>query len=333
MPADAPRLVALQALAFGVEPTVPFLAPGVMHWKYWERREDWTAPRSFVIERTERLVAHAAVWPARLPDGGSDCQGAHIIDWAADPTVPGAGIAMLQRICKMFDFIYAIGGTRTARAVVPAFGFREVGRSWRAGRPIRPLRQAMASLDDRRKAAPRLARNLFWSKWPASRADRRWSCQRMADGDVPALPSLDTYLARPPGFFKYLSLCPASVSHPYRVHDGRRWRGFFLLVIVRHQARVALWLDEATREDVRIAYLLAQKAAFAYPNVYEVSTMSTSQLVAEAAVDAGLRIRQIAPVHLLPRLGFAPDRLLERQLQITDSDAAFLDDGGAEFLC
>jgi hypothetical protein len=322
----------LLARAFGVLPTTPFLSPEVMRWKYWDTRQDWAEPRSFLLERGDRLIAHAGVWPAHLVVGGENCRGAQMIDWAADSSTPGAGLAMLQRIARMFDFVYAIGGSPSARAVVPSAGFREIGRSWRAARPIRPWRMALGA--PRQRATPaRLLRNLAWSTFPMRIGVGRWHYERAAVDELPGIADLAGYIPRTPEFFLYLSRCPASQCVAYRVLDRGRPRGAFLLTLVRHQARLAAWLDDPTPPLMQIVYVLAQRAAREHRGVYELSTTGTTESSASASTAAGLRIRRTAPVHLLSRRGLWTEASPGIEFQVTDSDAVFLDDGGVQFLC
>src|SRR5882724_571783 len=136
-PADLERLVALLAPAFTVSSRAPFLSAPLMRWKYWDAREDWTAPRSYVVEHEGRLLAHTGIWPCVVPVEGLARRGVHMLDWAADPMGLGAGTRLLQHMTGLFDFVYAIGGEQKARAIFPLLGFREVAQSWKAARPIR----------------------------------------------------------------------------------------------------------------------------------------------------------------------------------------------------
>ncbi len=68
-PDDSARLTALFAEAFDCPPDSSLFNPALMAWKYWDHREDWTEPRSYVLERDGRIIAHAGLWPAKFGDG------------------------------------------------------------------------------------------------------------------------------------------------------------------------------------------------------------------------------------------------------------------------
>ena len=93
-----------------------------------------------------------------------------MIDWCAAKGSPGTGLALVQKLAAMFDFMYSIGGSDQTRKVLPAFGFVEVTKAWTAARPLRPLRQILTHQTVNWKLAPRLARNCLWSKSPAADA-------------------------------------------------------------------------------------------------------------------------------------------------------------------
>ena len=125
--------------AFNTGDDAPFLDPSVMAWKYWDRRDDWQGPRAYVLERDGVIVAHAGIYPLTIDM--RRVRGAQMIDWASAKESPGAGLALLQKLDAMFDFIYSIGGSEMTRKLLPAFGFVEYARQWKGARPLRPLQQ------------------------------------------------------------------------------------------------------------------------------------------------------------------------------------------------
>ena len=124
-PEDLEPLVALLSQAFTVSSRAPFLSAPLMRWKYWDAREDWTAPRSYVVEHEGRLLAHTGIWPCVVPVGGGLARrGVHLFDWAADPAGLGAGSRLLQHMTGLFDFVYGSGGEKKARAIFPLLGLK-----------------------------------------------------------------------------------------------------------------------------------------------------------------------------------------------------------------
>ena len=104
-----------------------------MAWKYWDRRDDWEGPRAYVLERNGIVVAHAGIYP--LTFGAGEVRGVQMIDWASAEDSPGAGLALLQKLCTMFDFIYSIGGSAMTCKILPALGSIEYSRQWKGASP------------------------------------------------------------------------------------------------------------------------------------------------------------------------------------------------------
>src|SRR3984893_13934269 len=168
---------------FNTSQDSPFLDPSVMAWKYWDRRDDWEGPRSFVLERNDVIVAHVGIYP--LTFGTGEVRGVHMIDWASAKDCPGAGLALVRKLNTMFDFIYAIGGSEMTRKVLPAFGFVEYARQWRGARPLRPFQQILKHQYRNWKLAPRLVRNFLWALPNASESvPEGWKAEEIGSGDV-----------------------------------------------------------------------------------------------------------------------------------------------------
>jgi hypothetical protein len=328
-PDDRPRLAAMLSDVFGSPQDSSLLAPNVMAWKYWEPRGDWPDPRSFVIERDGAFTAHVAIWPADF--GPSGPHGVHMIDWGAARGSPGAGMTLVERLARKYDFILAIGGAEMTRKVLPAYGFKEVARTWTAARPLRPLAQALSHQSRNWKLAVRTARNWWWSRTPAAPALAGWTAApvepaRLSTGLAPQ------FFPRPAAFFEYLLRCPAGGFRLYSLARGGQPEGHFLLSLVRGQARLAgLWLRQASEDQYRAGVLLAQRAAHAIADACEFAAKGTEGASRRAALAAGLRPIDSAPVFLLDRKDVFP-KADEFQFQFIDDDGAFLDIGRTDYL-
>jgi len=62
-----------------------FIRPEVLDWKYFQPRSAWKNPRSWIIKSEGQIVAHAGVWPLRIPSSRGIVDCLHAIDWAAAP--------------------------------------------------------------------------------------------------------------------------------------------------------------------------------------------------------------------------------------------------------
>jgi len=330
-PEDSARLTALFAEAFDCPPDSSLFNPALMAWKYWDHREDWTDPRSYVLERDGRIIAHAGLWPAKFGDGQSALRGVQMIDWAAAKDSPGAGLTLVQKFARMFDFIYSIGGSEATRQVLPAFGFVELTRAWTAARPLRPFRQILSHQHVNWKLGPRLVRNWSWSNSPARRASFGWKVSPMKPADISAATNASWFCPRNAGFFEYFLRCPVVKYRLYGIDNESGPQGHFVLGTLRGQARLsALSLRNAGPESLRDAYTLAKQTALGSPDAYESAASGTVGISGDAAVEAGLRMIHTAPVYFLsPNGKFAfPENF---QFQLSDDDAAFLDTGAASF--
>jgi hypothetical protein len=257
-----------------------------------------------------------------------------MIDWASDPCSPGSGVALLQRLCNLFDFIYAIGGSQMTQRVLPTFGFETVAQAWSGARPLRPIRQMLSHpcLDWRSPA--RFARNTLWSMTPLSAQLEGWTV------DVPDLSGTADEAARadsfscaprPNAFFRYMECCPVARITVVQLHKDGRGQGRMALSLLHQQARVVgVWLNHASPENLRAAYGLAQQVARRMRSALEIAATGSTSVSARAADSAGFRIRSYQPVYLLRRKGTLP--ALPFEFQAADNDAAFLSEGRTAFL-
>ena len=247
-----------------------------------------------------------------------------MIDWAADPQVPGAGVSMLQRLARSHDFLYSIGGSKATASILPKLGFRIPAQALTFACPIRPWRQVFQHQDRSLRLPLRLLRNIWWSEIPARRRTPAWTAiERLAQGDqVPAVLTRERCV----GFFEYLEKCPSARFQSFHILERGRKSGFFSLAYIAGQARVAgVWLENPDVSCWRVAFQLAQKAALTYSDASEIVARTTGEASAIAASQAGMRLRGQAPVFLFRRA--STSRLLPLQFQMVDNDEVFLKTG------
>lgn len=250
-----------------------------------------------------------------------------MIDWAADPAAPGAGISLLQRLTKSYDFVYSIGGSAITQSILPKFGFSVVANASVFARPIRPWRQILQHQTKDMRLPLRLARNLWWSKTPAKEPMPEWQAEET--NDAPTFPAL--VREREESFFRYLQQCPSANFLGFRIlHKGRK-SGFFIISIVGGQARLAgSWLENPDEEHWRITFQLARDAALRCTRACELVARSASEASVIAAARAGMRLRGQTPVFLFRRDGSRNQ--LPLQFQMLDDDSAFRKSPGEGFL-
>jgi hypothetical protein len=326
---DEAQIVEFLTRVFAAEPDAPFVNPSLLRWKYWEPRADCPDPRSFVMDRDGLIVAHVGLWPVTAPAGATRERGVQMIDWASDPQAPGAGVSLLQRLTKSYDFVYSIGGSEMTQSILPKFGFHAVAEALTWARPIRPWRQALHHQSRDLRLPLRLARNLRWSWTPARRIPHGWASVESGPDAAEGVGVLAC--ERDASFFEYLRRCPAAPGRTFHiVHDGRI-AGYFALSMAGEQARVAgLWLEDPSAENWRVAFNLAQQAALRHSLASEIVVRCASASSAAAAGPAGMRLRARTPVFLFRRGSGAEGVPL--QFQLCDDDAVFLRGRLAGFL-
>lgn len=316
------------AAAFHVPPTDEMFASSLMHWKFWTPRGDFTDPRSYVMERNGKVVAHAGIWPMTVHTTAGSFRGCHMVDWAADNKAPGVGAAFLQKYSALFDFVYAIAYSEMARKVLTSFGFAEVAENRIGARPLRPVLQARTHQFQGWATPARLVRNAWWSMVPAVAPAPGWSVvegrQDFEGFDRPS----DTVMQghRSKAFLEYLEQCPAMRVSVFELHHNGRRAGRLALTQVRNQVRLAgLWLADPTPENLRTAYALAQVAARRSASGAELLIHAATAEAERVAASAGFRMIRRKPILWLSKNPALPT--IPFSFQMTDSDAIWLTDG------
>jgi hypothetical protein len=314
---DETQIIDFLARIFPLADHATLVDPSLLRWKYWEPRLDCPDPRSFVLERDGRIVAHVGLWPVTVRIGGNRERGVNMIDWSSDPLAPGAGLSLLQRMTRSYDFVYSIGGSEMTQTILPKFGFRTVAQTLSWARPIRPWRQMLHHQSRDLRLPLRLARNIWWSRTPARAIARGWAAVEAGAGAGPDFPA-----ERDDAFFRYLQQCPAARCLTFHILSQSRKVGFFALSILREQTRITgVWLEDPSPENWRTAFHLAQEAALRHTDTSEIIATGATEASARAAGEAGMRLRGSLPVFLFRKSGGTD--AVPLQFQLSDHDAFF----------
>jgi hypothetical protein len=308
---------------FSANHDAPFVAPFLLKWKYWDHRADCTDLRSLVIEKDGRIVAHVGLWPVAVRTGGKSERGVHMIDWAADPQAPGAGVALLQHLTKSYDFVYSIGGSEMTQSILPKFGFRAVREALTWARPIRPWRLMLRHQNKDLRLPLRLARDILWSRWPLQ-LQHGWAAVGPDASGTAGLAALAS--ERDDSFFRYLQQCPVARFLTFHLVNKGEKVGFLALCVMRERTRVAgVWLQDPSPDNWCTAFHLAQRVALEHTNTSELVARCATEASAIAAGSAGMRLRERTPVFLFRKGGGAEPLTL--QFQLCDNDAVFWEGG------
>ena len=313
-----------------------FLAEKHMEWRYWSPRPDWAGSRSFTARRDGAIVAHAAVWPVRVRVPGHVVSAVHVIDWAADPEYPGAGIWLLRQIGAKVPLMIGTGGSEITRHILPVIGFRPHGELYWFARPVRPLGQALTTEERNWRSPARLLRNTFWHLSPRLSRPRGWSASPLAPEEVPERlwpqPSPDTAVtARDTDVYRYFVDSPSARHVVFGLEKSGELVGYFCLAFAPHVARIAdLWLPSTKVEDWCAGFHTAAVVAAREKDVYEVSAWASTALGKEGLCRAGFRLRERSAVSVFGDAMILKGRTLH--VQMLDCDAGFLSGEAASYL-
>jgi hypothetical protein len=320
---DEARLTEFLTRVFPIDAGV--VSSAMLRWKYWTPREDCREPRSFVGERDGYIVAHIGLWPVTVRTGTKAERGVHFMDWAADRHVPLAGSTLLMSVAKSYDFAYGMGGEEVTRAILPKLGFRPVAEARTWARPIRPWRQMLRHQNKDWQLPLRFVRNFWWSRIPLRPVLREWAVDAATKEGFAIVAA-----ERDESFFRYLQQCPQSTCLTFNIVNKGRVVGFFALLVIGEQARVAgMWLESASPETWRIAFHLAEKAALQHTGASEIVARGTTEASVIGAQQAGMRQREKIPLVLFRKDG--SELLPPLQFQLCDSDALFITSGQSTF--
>jgi hypothetical protein len=125
---DLPALSKFLVRAYKFEPSDFHFDPRLLKRKYLHPRAGWLGSRSYLFERSGKIVAHGGICPVsfRLPTGRI-VSGRVIVDWAADSRMPALGVMMYRKLMQTPSTSFAIGGEPDTRKILPRIGFRHVG--------------------------------------------------------------------------------------------------------------------------------------------------------------------------------------------------------------
>jgi hypothetical protein len=332
-PEDAPAIAALLADS-GLH---PHMSRAEMHWKYWQAREDWPGPRSFVMTRDEEILAHAAIVPGNLTWEAGAMRTLHLIDWAARPLTVGAGVALMKHIGRSTDALLAIGGSARTLEIVPELGFQPLGHATAFVRPLNPLRILGGVQGPAWRLLPRTMRSVYWSAIAPHATAADGVVRRVGAEAVDALatdfpvPLDDTAtFERSGSMFRHILACPMTPIQMYAWQRGKRARGYFLLAFAPGQARLAdCWTRSLDPDDWRSLVLCAVREARRNADAAELVACASEPLLARVLENCGFHARGAQPIRYLARanvtLGAARLRV-----QMIDNDAAYSHQGRAE---
>lgn len=269
--ADAEQLAALCRRVLSVPAESPMFDAALLHWKYWHSWATWRGSRSYVLTRGERLIAHCAVMPLVVRRGGRELTLIYPLDWAAEPSIVGSGVALLGQVTALADGVVIVGGSQMTQSMAGPLGFQAIGPVECFALPSSldqdDSRRALSSLQVERVQAP--SSGLL--REPGTADDTLRPHYPMS--------VLTEWLG-----------CPAARVQCYEVSRSGSVLGAFLLAFVPGQARLLeLWPVEAEQATYVTLLEAARSVADGDSGSAELVAAANTPLERQALLEAGFR--------------------------------------------
>lgn len=335
---DAEAITELLAGVFGPASMHSRMSREAMSWKYWRPHPFWEGSRSYVLERDGRMLAHGAVVPQWCRWKAHRFRAFHLIDWAALPGAPDAGTSLFRRALQLADAGYVVGGSAMAQRILPALGFKEVGKATRYVRPLHPFKRLTGGGPPAWRTVAQCGRSAIWAALAPFAPPSGWKTIRSSPDalglDNLRLPRTDpcsVMFERTPQLFAFLAWCPLAQVQLFSTERNSTTRGYFLLAAVQGQVRIAdCWLESTRPSEWRDLYLAAVAEARVCADAAEVVTMATDDLRRHALQQAGFHARGEHPIRFFTR-NPALSEVPALPCEMIDSDALYIDAGKIQF--
>lgn len=326
---DLPALAKFLARIYRFEPSDVHADPRLLEWKYLYPRASWQGGRSYLLEREGNIVAHAGICPVsfRLPTGQT-VSSLTILDWAADPKIPGAGIMIYRKLMGMADTSFVIGGAPVTRQIVPRIGFHHVGdASTYAGwlHPWREFRQRPRT----GRSAFRLLYGLAHPVPHRGRLSKRWALVPVHEFDDSLRPILRgakrtwTFSKRDIADLNYLLQCPHLEVRGFLLTRHGVVGGYFILGKSGWEARLLdLAIDSEDLKDWKDACAAVTAAAMRDPEICRIRVLSTMPILSKALAWSGYRCKYKEPI-MLHDPGSALAQAFPVSFQLFDGDSGY----------
>jgi hypothetical protein len=310
----------------------PFVDTRMLEWKYLSPRSDWKGSRGFLLEKDGHIVAYGGLVPAlfRLPSGDA-VESAAVVDWAAERSVPGAGVILIRKLLDKVSTIFVVAGTPPARQVLPKIGFRHAGVALAYARWVRPWREFQVRPKTFRSVL-RLSHGLAHSVRPRRTFVKDWDSIPVNNFDSSLQTLLNkrssslTFCQRTVENLNYMLQCPAIKMKGFLLRRKESVVGYFILGQIGWEGRIVdIFVDSELPQDQKAAYATATGAAMCEPDVCRIFAWAAPPL-SGALVQNGFWLQDEKPVMICD-----PRNLLTEafpiDLQLFEGDNAYLTDG------
>jgi hypothetical protein len=326
---DIPAVARFLARVYKFDSSDSHANPRLLEWKYLCPRTGWDGSRSYVLERDGEIVAHGGVCPVtfRLPKGGT-VSSLTIMDWAADPSSPGAGLMLYRKLMEMAPTSFVIGGAPVTRQIIPRIGFRRAGDALTYAGWLRPWREFRTRPRNGRSVL-RLLHGLAHPVHIRRGLGEQWEFVSVSEFDDSLQPILNgarrtwTFCQRTVADLNYLLQCPHLKMRGFLLRRQGLPGGYFVLGKSDWETRLLdLVVDSDDVSDWKMACAAVTNAALLDPEACRIRVLSTLPILSEALAGNGYSCQYEEPIALHDP-GDAMGRAFPASFQLFDGDSGY----------
>lgn len=286
----------------------------LLEWKYLRPQPAAGGIRSYLLEKNGHILAHCGICPVtfHLPNA-STVNSVTMMDWAADPSVPGAGIRLFRHLMEMAPTSFVIGGAPPTRMIVPRLGFRLAGNAATYSAWLRPWHEFRTRPLSGRSTL-RLVHGLTHPARPYRQRAANWDLVPVSQFDESILPLTKnperkwTFCQRSPASLNHLLQCPLPKMQGFLLKRASDLVGYFVVGKVGWEARLLdLVLDSEDAKDWSIACALMTQAAKLSGEVCRIRALATLPILREALESNGYWCQYQEPIMLHDQSHFLDD--------------------------
>lgn len=325
--ADLPAVAAFLAKTFGgVADHVADTAD--LRWKYLQPGPTWEGSRAYVVEQDGAIIGHAGLIPGVfLSPSKPPVTSLVVVDWAADPNVPGVGVALYANLIRKAETAFLVGGVEVTREIVPKLGFRQFTEAMIYARWIRPWREFWQR-EKSVRAVQRLGHAVVHGLRFAPLRPGGWTARETARFDaqiervIAFRPIRRTTFARTLAALNHMLDCTRSPMRGYLLEAAGKVRGYGIVAFIDWEARIVdINIDSEDAEHWVAAYGALATAVRREPNVCRIRAMSAVPEQQRALERNGFWVNQHEPFMLYDPKSRAPELPLD--LQFFESDLGY----------
>jgi hypothetical protein len=328
-PEDLAALAQFLIRIYNFDPSDHHADLDLLKWKYLRRRYEGEGNRSYLLKKNGAIIAHCGICPVTFHLANlAAVKTVTMMDWAADPSVPGIGIRLFRHLMGIAPTSFVIGGAPATRMIVPRLGFRLAGNALTYSAWLRPWREFRT-----RPLTGRSTLRLVHGLTHSTRAHRQqaadWDCAQVSQFDDSIVPLLTrnkhpgTVCQRTLEGLNHLLLCPRPKMQGFLLKRRGDLVGYFVVGIADWEARLFdLVVDSEDAKDWSVACGLLTKAAKLNPEVCRLRALASFPILRRALESNGYWQQYAEPIML-----HDPLRLLDHafpvSLQFFDGDAGY----------